>query len=105
MNDKNIGLGNEKSLNQLIAHHGVIFKPKDGLMWVSANPFQCGKMVCYDINKIFKECSNLAEAKEICEPERTIPEDPFLKTQAYQNFLAFKGLKHIFNLSLSSWCY
>ncbi|MEE1542831.1 MAG: C45 family peptidase, partial [Paludibacteraceae bacterium] len=28
LGDKNIGLGNEKALNQLIAHHSVVFMPK-----------------------------------------------------------------------------
>jgi hypothetical protein len=31
LNNKNIGLTNEKGLNQLLAHHAVIFKPKDKL--------------------------------------------------------------------------
>ena len=51
MNNKNIGLTNEKSINQLIAHHSVIIKPADGLMWVSTQPFQLGKYSCYDLNK------------------------------------------------------
>jgi isopenicillin-N N-acyltransferase-like protein len=94
INDKNIGLGNEKALNQLIAHHAVIFKPKDGLMWVSSNPFQCGKFVCYDLNKIFSQFKNLSEEKEIQETQYGIPEDPFLKTKAYSDFVLFKELKH-----------
>lgn len=94
MNDRNIGLSNEKSLNQLIAHHAVIFKPQDGLMWVSVNPFQCGEFVCYDLKKVFSNFKNLDEQKEICETGRTIPEDPFLKSKGYSGFLAFKNIKH-----------
>ncbi|MBS1635973.1 MAG: peptidase C45 [Bacteroidetes bacterium] len=94
INDRNMGLGNEKALNQLLAHHGVVFKPADGLMWVSANPFQCGEFICYDIHKVFREYADLREQKPIHEKQYTIPADPFLKTKEYQDFLRFKQLKH-----------
>ncbi len=35
LKNENIGLINEKTINQLIAHHSVIFKPEERLMWVS----------------------------------------------------------------------
>lgn len=94
INDKNIGMGNEKAMNQLIAHHGVIFKPKSGLMWVSAAPYQCGKFVCYDLNKVFKMCSELEEDEEIISDSLTIPADEFLKSEGYKQFIKYKNLKH-----------
>ena len=94
LNDKNIGLTNEKSLNQLIAHHAVIFKPQDKLMWVSSNPFQCGQFVCYNLDSVFAKAKQLKTDVVINEPQLTIPEDSFLKTRGYQNFLHFKHLKH-----------
>ena len=48
-----LGYGNEKALNQLLAHHGIIFKPEQRLVWVSANPYQMGEFVCYDLKAIF----------------------------------------------------
>lgn len=48
-----VGLGNEVSLNQYISHHAVIFKPAERVMWVSTAPWQLGKMVIYDLNKLF----------------------------------------------------
>ncbi|HVD97128.1 MAG TPA: C45 family peptidase [Cytophagaceae bacterium] len=90
LDDKNIGMGNEKALNQLIAHHSVIFKPKQGLMWVSANPFQLGEYVCYDLNKVFANCAGLKEDKAVNEQTLDIPADSFLLSSDYQNFLTYK---------------
>ncbi len=94
INGRDIGLGNEKAMNQLIAHHGVIFKPKSGLMWVSTSPYQCGKFVCYDLNKVFKNYTKLEEDEEITSDSLTIPADAFLKSEGYQQFIKFKNLKH-----------
>ncbi len=94
LNNKNIGMTNEKSLNQLLAHHAVIFKPQDKLMWVSANPFQCGQFVCYNLDSVFANAKSLNCKKGINVAALTIPEDTFLHTQAYQNFLLFKNIKH-----------
>ena len=30
MNNADIGLGNEKAIDQLIAHHSIVFEPKKG---------------------------------------------------------------------------
>lgn len=94
INDKNIGLTNEKSINQLIAHHSVIIKPEDRLMWVSTQPFQLGKYSCYDLNKVFANADTLKEKKEIIESDKTIPEDSFLRSQQYVKYLAFKKMKN-----------
>ena len=94
LSNKNIGLTNEKGLNQLLAHHAVIFKPQDKLMWVSANPFQCGKFICYNLDSVFANAKSLSTNTEINVVSLTIPEDPFLKTQGYKNFLLFKQIKN-----------
>ena len=94
INDKNIGLTNEKSINQLIAHHSVIIKPEDGLIWVSTQPFQLGKYYCYDLNKVFEVAARLKEKKEIYETNKTIPEDPFIYSKQFADYTNFKKIKN-----------
>lgn len=93
INETNIGLTNEKSLNQLLAHHGIIFKPKQKLMWVSANPFQCGEFVCYNLDSVFQKAENELIPSRIDEPQLLIEKDTFLLTKEYRNFLLFKKMK------------
>lgn len=50
---EDIGIGNEMTLNQSIAHHSVVFSPSDSLMWVSTSHWQSGEMVCYDLSGLF----------------------------------------------------
>ena len=90
LNDKEIGFGNEKALNQLLAHHGIIFKPKELLVWVSANPYQLGEFVCYDLNQIFSQ-RNESEAKVSFErTELSIAKDPFVDTDDYKKYEQFR---------------
>lgn len=90
IDDCNIGLGNEKTLNSLVAHHAVIFKPNELKAWVSTAPFQLGKFVCYDLNKIFFETPLQNENKEIYELNQTIAEDGFLNQKEFTNYLEYK---------------
>jgi hypothetical protein len=93
LNGKDIGMGNEKSLNQFIAHHAVLFKPEDRLLWVSSSPFQMGAFGCYNLDSVFANDRGLNKDREICEKQFTIAEDPFLKTRAWQDYKNFKMLK------------
>ena len=92
LNDKFIGYGNEKAVNQLIAHHAVIFEPQKRLVWVSTSPWQLGEFLAYDLNKIFA-MDGLKENHELNDSLLTIQSDSFLKTQAYVDFLEFRRLK------------
>lgn len=92
--NKNIGLTNEKGINQLIAHHSIIFKPEERLVWVSTAPYQLGKFVCYDLNAIFSEAPKHTHRSEIQDTSMSIPADPFLSSGGYKNFVLFKKLKN-----------
>jgi predicted choloylglycine hydrolase len=90
LKNKNIGMGNEKAINQLIAHHSVIFKPDERLMWVSTHPFQLGQYVCYDLKKIFNEAESLNIKNEVITDSLTIPSDSFLISMQFQNFVKYR---------------
>lgn len=91
----NIGMGNEKAINQLIAHHSVIFKPQQLQIWVSASNYQLGEYVMYDLNRIFSDTLNFRN--KIYEPEFTIPADSFIYSIEYQNFIKYKKYTDILN--------
>ncbi|MBP9848700.1 MAG: acyl-CoA--6-aminopenicillanic acid acyl-transferase [Flavobacterium sp.] len=90
LNDKEIGYGNEKALNQLLAHHGIIFKPKELLVWVSANPYQLGEFVCYDLNQIFNENKDRNSFESFERDDLSIAKDPFLETEEYKKYEQFR---------------
>jgi len=89
LNNLPIGYGNEKALNQLLAHHGIIFKPEQKLVWVSANPYQMGEFVCYDLNTVFGKRDS-DSIVSLAQTQLDIPADPFLQTQAYKNYEQFR---------------
>ena len=90
LQDADLGLTNEMAINQFIAHHSVIFQPEKRLMWVSTSPWQCGKYVAYDLNKIFNDTINLQH--EIYSSNLTIPADEFTETPEFQHLLTYKKL-------------
>jgi isopenicillin-N N-acyltransferase like protein len=95
LDDKDIGLGNEKLVNQLVAHHGVVFQPEKRLVWISTAPWQLGKFVCYDLNKIFN--LDLLQNEEIYESDRMIAADSFLLKNDYKEYLKFGKYRFPFN--------
>ena len=91
LDDATIGYGNEKALNQLLAHHGIVFQPEDLLVWVSSNPYQMGEFVAYDLNEIFKENKKNKASEMIAKSELNIAKDPFLETEAYRNYERYRA--------------
>ncbi|MFH0865725.1 MAG: C45 family peptidase [Bacteroidota bacterium] len=93
IDEKNIGMGNEKAVNQLIAHHSVIFDPVKLYAWVSSNPYQLGEYVGYDLKKIFDSCPGMKQNNEISVQELMIPEDTFLYSENYKKFILYKKIR------------
>ncbi len=90
LKDLPIGYGNEKALNQLLAHHGIIFKPEQRLVWVSSNPYQLGEMVCYDLNEVFKKSESISKVSSLQVENLNIPKDDFQATPTYKNYELFR---------------
>lgn len=87
LKQENIGLGNEKSLNQLLAHHGVIFKPDELLMWVSNTPYQLGTFEAYNLNHAFQLQQNINPITNL-----EIPADTFLNSPSFTKYQKYKEL-------------
>lgn len=90
LNNLPIGYGNEKALNQLLAHHGIIFKPEQRLVWVSSNPYQLGEMVCYDLNEVFKKREITSKVTSLQIESKNIAKDEFIDADAYKNYELFR---------------
>ena len=88
LKDEEIGYGNEKAINQLLAHHAVIFSPQKKLVWVSSNPYQLGEFVCYDLNEIFSD--KRLKSGVFAKSELNIAKDPFVDSQDFENYEEFK---------------
>ena len=82
-----IGLTNEKSLNQAIAHHAVVFQPERLLMWVSTEPWQAGPMICYDLRRIFAE----QPPQRLDCAERTIPADERFLREDHPRIIRYRA--------------
>lgn len=88
LNDAKIGYGNEKALNQLLAHHAVIFSPEKLMVWVSSNPYQLGEFVAYDLNEIFiKENNSIFELQSATS---NIPKDDFITTNEFKKYEQYR---------------
>jgi hypothetical protein len=92
-NEQNIGMGNELAVNQLIAHHAIIFKPEKNLLWISNNPFQLGKFYAFDLNKVFSGALKPSASNDVSIDSLNIPEDPFLK-DGFDDFLRYKNYRN-----------
>jgi len=94
LNNTDIGLGNEKAICQLVAHHGIIFQPERKRVWISCAPWQLGKMVCYDLEEVFTQ--QMTADHEIYSSSLTIPADSFIQTTPYSDYLKYSPYRFPF---------
>jgi predicted choloylglycine hydrolase len=84
-----IGWGNEKALDQLIAHHSVIMEPASMSLWVSTNPFQLGQYLYFNLNRIF------LQHLDPYIPAKNIAADSTLIKEAWLPYRQFKNLLNV----------
>lgn len=85
---KPIGWTNEKSIHQYIAHHSVIFMPEQRLVWVSTAPWQSGRYLCYDLNRIFGTTDSVAFSH--ADNRRDIAADSLFLENGYARVLRYR---------------
>ncbi len=90
LNGRNIGVGNEKTMAQMISHHAVIFEPEKELAWVSTQSYQLGAFLGYRITQVFDEALGYNGHTQLYDSTLTIESDPFLNDAAYADFLKFR---------------
>ncbi len=93
LKERNIGMGNEKAMNQLISHHSVIFQPHRLRAWVSSDPWQLGTYVCYDLSKVFHNFATPGSCGDTALTACSIGPDSFLYSPDYRLFLRFRELR------------
>ncbi|SCD21567.1 Acyl-coenzyme A:6-aminopenicillanic acid acyl-transferase [Proteiniphilum saccharofermentans] len=93
LQDKLIGLTNEKSINQFIAHHSVIFKPQELKMWVTTSPWQMGEFVMYDLAEIFGKMDSTKITVSSVDAALSIESDAGLFSGTYANVLDYRRIK------------
>ncbi len=98
LEDIRLGYGNEKALNQLLAHHSVIFSPEDRLVWVSSSPYQLGEMVCYNLNEIFGDETG---GLHLSDNLRNIKRDPFADSPQFRDYELFRVVDREMDIALS----
>lgn len=93
LDNSDLGMGNQLAINQLIAHHSVIFKPDSLIVWVSVPPFQLGKFVAYNLNEIFSLLSKeISNEKEIYSTNHVIEPDAFLFSSDFEKFKEYQAM-------------
>jgi hypothetical protein len=96
LGDTNAGMGNQLVINQLIAHHSVVFNPGSLRVWISTSPWQLGKYVSYDLNKVFGLSSEaVASGEEIADANLTIAADTFINTAEFKKFERYRNMTSI----------
>ncbi|PID88460.1 MAG: peptidase C45 [Bacteroidia bacterium] len=90
-----IGMGNEKNICQLIAHHSIIFRPDKRRFWISTSPWQLGKYICYDLDSVFAKFPGMKNNETLSEENLQIAPDTFLLSSDFKNFMRYRDEKKI----------
>lgn len=96
---RDIGLGNEKAVNQFIAHHSVIFQPSERRIWIAGPPYQLGEYWSVSIDTLRDFASSLRNSAKLQENyptkfkrENIIPADSLQLDHLYPDLLKYRAL-------------
>jgi hypothetical protein len=84
-------LGDRRSIDALIATHGIVADLQDRVLWVSAGPHLSGKFVRFDLKQVFMADHDPAKDP----PAITMPAEPLLFDGRYEKGRARAGGPHV----------
>ncbi|HQV38273.1 MAG: acyl-CoA--6-aminopenicillanic acid acyl-transferase [Flavobacteriales bacterium] len=90
LKDAPLGNGNELAINQLMAHHSIIFKPESRQVWISTPPYQLGDYIAYDLDEVFNDMKATDTVKSFMIDSLAIPADPFEHTKEFADYEQFR---------------
>lgn len=93
VDERELGMGNEMALNQLQAHHSIVFKPEKREVWVSTQPWQLGEFLYYNLDSIFNNHRPNDVPVALFNAEKTIAADSSIFTNEFNNYLIYRDLK------------
>ncbi len=79
------GIGNEISINQMLAHHSILFQPQENKMWISAGMNPMDRFIHYDLDDIFDEQKPDSDTLNVTS-------SAWLKSKEKNDYLSFKKL-------------
>ncbi len=97
----NIGIGNEKTMAQMISHHSVIFLPEKLRAWVSTTNYQFGEYLSYSLPHVFN-LKTINSNTILYDTSFTIAASEFLHNPDFEEFNAYKKDRLIVKNSISN---
>ena len=97
---KDIGNGNEKAINQLIAHHSIIFKPEEKRLWISTGRFQQRNFLCYDLDSVFADNQQSDIQFPLFIGELNIPPNEHFGLSEMMQYELYKGVLKSFQQAI-----
>jgi len=92
IDDVNIGIGNEKTMAQMISHHSIIFLPEKLTTWVSTFPYQFGEYLSYNLDQVLNT-PDINQNTILYDSTFNIEPSPFLYSYDFNNYTEYCRLR------------